>query len=144
MPNTTSNVVLYATLAARYPVINIATATAANTKTLLITATSTGTIVTDVLWRTSNAGAATWNVIVCATGSQATAENARVMVSIPATSGNNGSVAIASLAALMPSLFDIDLAGNRVITLESGQSIYVENIAITSGFNYITAKARDY
>lgn len=143
MPNTTSNVVLYATLAARYPVINIANA-ATTAQTLLITAASTGTIVTDILFRTSDATVRLWNIIICATGSQATAQNARVVVSIPATSGNNGSTAIASLAALVPSLFDIDLAGNRVITLESGQSIYVENQATTGGFNYITAKARDY
>jgi len=143
MPNGTSNTALYATLAARYPVINIATSTATTT-TLLITAASTGTIVTDILWRTADASARTWDVIICATGSQATAENARVMVSIPANSGNNGTVAIASLAALVPSLFDIDLAGNRVLTLESGQSIYLKNIATTGGYNFITCKARDY
>lgn len=143
MPNTTSNVVLYATLAARYPVINIATSTA-TTKTLLITAASTGTIVTDVLWRTSDSTARLWNIIICATGSQATAENARCVVSISGNSGNNGTNPLASLAALAPQLFDIDLAGNRVLTLESGQSIYLENQATTGGFNYITAKARDY
>lgn len=143
MPNTTSNVVLYATLAARYPVINIANATA-TARTLLITAASTGTIITDILFRTADASVRTWNIIICATGSQATAENARVMVTIPANSGSNGSTALASIASLAPQLFDIDLAGNRVITLESGQSIYVENIATTGGTNFITAKARDY
>lgn len=142
MPNTSSNVVLYATLAARYPVINIPTATASTT-TLLVTAASTGTIITDVLWRTADA-ARNWDIIICATGSQATAENARVQVSIPANSGNNGTNAIASLAALVPALFDVDLAGNRVLTLESGQSIYVKNNATSAGYNYITAKARDY
>lgn len=143
MPNLTSNVVLYATLAARYPVVNIPTATVSTT-TLLITAASTGTILTDILWRTADATVRTWDVIICATGSQATAENARVMVSIPANSGNNGGAAIASLAALVPTLFDIDLAGNRVLTLEAGQSVYVRNSATTAGFNYITVKARDY
>ena len=143
MPNTTSNVILYATLAARYPVINIATSTA-TTQTLLITAASTGTIVTDILWRTSDATPRVWEFIICATGSQATAGNNRVAFTIPASSGNNGTVAIASLAALVPALFDIDLAGNRVITLESGQSIYVQNNATSAGYNYITAKARDY
>lgn len=143
MPNTTSNVVLYATLAARYPVINIPTSTASTT-TLLITAASTGTVITDILWRTSDATARTWEIIICATGSQATPENARVMINVPANSGNNGSTAIASLAALVPALFDIDLAGNRIITLESGQSIYLKNNATTAGYNYITAKARDY
>jgi hypothetical protein len=143
MPNTSSNIVLYATLGARYPVINIPNATASTT-TLLITAASTGTIVTDILFRSADAGAKTWDIIICATGSQATAENARVMVSIPANSGNNGTQALASVAGLAPSLFDIDLAGNRVLTLESGQSIYVKNIATTAGAIFITAKARDY
>lgn len=138
-----SNTILYATRAARYPVINIATSTASTT-TLLCTADSQGSVVTDVLWRTSDASSRTWDVIICATGSQATAENARVMVSIPASSGNNGSVALASLASLAPTLFDVDLAGNRVISLEAGLSIYVKNAATTGGFNYITAKVRDY
>lgn len=144
MPNTTSNVVIYATLAARYPVINIASG-ATSATTLLITAASTGTVVTDVLFRSAEASLArTWEIIMCATGSQATAENARVMISVPALSGNNGSTAIFSLAGSVPSLFDIDLAGNRVITLESGQSIYVKNIATLAGAFFITAKARDY
>lgn len=144
MPNTTSNIVLYATLAARYPVINLASATAALTNTLLITAASTATIVTDVLFRSADATARNFDIIICPTGSQATAENARIQVAIPASSGSNGSTAIASLAALAPSLFDIDLAGNRVLTLESGQSIYVRNITLTAGAFFITAKARDY
>ena len=143
MPNTTSNFVLYATLAARYPAINIATSTASTT-TLLVTAASTGTIITDILWRTADSSNRTWDIIICATGSQATAENARVRVTIPLNSGDNGTTALASLAALAPQLFDIDLAGNRVLTLESGQSIYVKNIATTGGYNYITVKARDY
>ncbi|MES2457192.1 MAG: hypothetical protein V4594_16680 [Bacteroidota bacterium] len=143
MPNTSSNVILYATKEARYPVINVPTATASTT-TLLITAASAGTIVTDILWRTADGAARTWDIIICATGSHATAENARVMVSIPASSGNNGSTAIASLASLVPSLFDIDLAGNRVIQLEAGQSIYLKNNATSAGYNYITCKARDY
>ena len=143
MPNTTSNIVLYATLAARYPVINIANG-AVSATTLLITAASTATIITDVLFRSADTISRNFDIIICATGSQGTAENARVQVGIPAGSGNNGSTAIASLAALIPSLFDIDLAGNRVMTLESGQSIYVKNLATTAGAFFITAKARDY
>ena len=143
MPNTTSNIVLYATLAARYPVINIASG-AVSATTLLITAASTATIVTDVLFRSADATLRGFDIIICATGSQAIAENARVQIAIPALSGNNGTAAIASLAALAPQLFDIDLAGNRVLTLESGQSIYVKNLATTAGAFFITAKARDY
>ncbi len=144
MPGQNSNTVLYATRVASTPAINIANATA-TTRTLIFTAAATyGSVVTDVLWRTSDATARLWNIIISATGSQATAENARVVVSIPASSGNNGTAGIASLAALVPSLFDIDLAGNRVLSLDAGQSIYLKNIATTGGYNYITAKVRDY
>lgn len=144
MPNTSSNITLYATLAARYPVVNLASATAALTNTLIVTATATATIITDILFRSADATARAFDIIISATGSAGTAENARVQISVPAGSGNTSAVAIASLAALVPSLFDIDLAGNRVITLESGQSIYVRNITLTAGAIFITAKARDY
>jgi hypothetical protein len=144
MPNGTSNITLYATLAARYPVINLASATAANTNTLVITGAATATIVTDILFRSADATARSFDIIICATGSQAAAENARVQITVPIGAGNTGTVAIASLAALAPSMFDIDLAGNRVITLESGQSIYVRNTTLTAGAIFITAKARDY
>lgn len=143
MPNTSSNVVLYATLTARYPAINIASGTA-SVATLIVTAASTGSILTDILFRSADATGRLFDIIICATGSQATAENARVQISIPAISGNNGSTAIASLAALVPALFDIDLAGNRVLTLESGQSIYVKNTTTTAAAIFVTAKARDY
>lgn len=144
MPNTSSNIILYATLAARYPVINVASGAAALTNTLVVTAASTATIITDILFRSADATIRAFDIIICATGSQATAENARVQINVPIGAGNTGAVAIASLAALAPSLFDIDLAGNRVITLESGQSIYVRNTTLTAGAIFITAKARDY
>lgn len=144
MPSTNSNTVIYATRLASYPVINIANSTASTT-TLLCTADATyGSVVTDVLWRTADASARVWEVIICATGSQATAENSRVAVTIPASSGNNGTTALASLASLAPQLFDIDLAGNRVISLEAGNSIYVKNQATTGGAVFITAKMRAY
>ena len=104
MPNTTSNIVLYATLAARYPVINIASG-AASAAVLLITAASTATIVTDVLFRSADASARNFDIIICATGSQATAENARIQITVPGSSGNNGSTAIASLEEVRRCLF---------------------------------------
>lgn len=144
MPTTSSNVVLYATVLARYPVVNLATAAAANTNTLIVTGAATGTLITDILFRSGDATVRNFDIIICGTGNQAVAENARVQIQVPANAGNNGTTSIASLAALSPSLFDIDLAGNRVITLESGQSLYVRNTSLTAGAFFITAKARDY
>lgn len=144
MPNPTSNTILYATQTARYPVTVLPTATAANTTTLLVTGASGGTIITDVLFRSADATIRAFDIILCATGDQATTGNARQQVNIAVGAGNTGAVAIASLAALAPSLFDIDLAGNRVLTLEAGQSLYVKNTTLTAGAIFITTKARDY
>jgi hypothetical protein len=58
--------------------------------------------------------------------------------------GNNGSTIIESLSSLTPALFDIDLAGNRVITLKSGTNIYVQNTASLGGNFIITAKRRNF
>lgn len=142
---TSSNTVLYATRKTRREKVTIASATAANTYTLLATADATkGSMFTDLLCRSADATARVFDIIICATGSQATAHNWEVAVSIPANSGNNGTVALASVAALAPSIFDIDLAGNRVIMLEVGQSIYVKNLTLTAGAIYWNAKLRDY
>lgn len=145
MPGQNSNTILYATRAASYPVVNIASGTTSATITLITTGVTTyGSVITDLLFRSADASARLFDIIVCATGSQATAENARVQVSIPANSGNSGTVPIASLAALVPSLFDIDLAGNRVIGLDTGISIYVKSTTTTAGAIFVTAKQRDY
>ncbi len=142
---TNSNTVLYATRKTRRVKTTIASATALNTYTLLATADATyGSMITDLLCRSADATARVFDIIICATGSQTTAENAEVAVSIPANSGNNGSTALASIAALAPSIFDIDLAGNRVISLEIGQSIYVRNATLTAGAIYWNVKLRDY
>lgn len=145
MPGTNANTILYATRAASLPVVNIASGTTASTYTLVTTAASSyGSVITDILFRSADGTARLFDIIICATGSQTTAENARVRVSIPGNSGNNGSTAIASLASLVPALFDLDLAGNRVIGLEAGQSIYVKSTSTLAGDIYVTAKQRDY
>ncbi len=145
MSATNSNTVLYATRGARYPVINIASGTAANTISLLATADPTyGSIITDILFRSADATARVFDIIMCATGSQATPENARVAITIALSSGNNGTTPKASFAAIAPAQFDIDLAGNRVISLEAGQSIYVKNLSLTTGAIFVEAKIRDY
>lgn len=144
MPTTGANTALYATRIGRYPVVNIASATAANTYTLVVTADSAGSLVLDLLFRSADATARVFDIVIATTGSQATAENARVAVNVPASSGNNGSTAIVSLISAVPSLFALDLAGNRCINIESGTSIYVKNQTLTAGAIFVTAIVRDY
>jgi hypothetical protein len=67
-----------------------------------------------------------------------------VQVSIPANSGNNGTTALASLAALAPAVFDLDLAGNRVITIESGVPLYVVNKTALTADLYVRLKTRGF
>lgn len=145
MPNTsTANIILYATKEGVLDQVSIASATAANTYTLITTAGASGSLVTDILFRSAAGAATNFNIIIAPTGSQSTGAYNTVQVSVPANSGNNGTTAIASLAALTPAIFDIDLAGNRVISIESGVSIYVQNTATTAGIITITAKKRNY
>ncbi len=101
-------------------------------------------VVLDVLFRSLEAAARNFDIIICATGSNTTVENNRVQVTIPANAGNNGSVSLAGLSSLAPLLFDMDLAGNRVITLESGISIYVRNKAALAADIWVTAKLRSF
>lgn len=145
MPSTNANTVLYATRLARRVRKTIASATAANTYNLVATADAThGSLLTDLLFRSADAVARVFDIIICPTGSETTAENWDVAISVPANSGNNGTTAKASFSALAPAEFDIDLAGNRVINLEVGQSIYVKNLTLTAGAIYVTAKLRDF
>lgn len=143
MPTTNSNITLYATYKASINQTKIAAATAANTYTLIDTGVATGSIVTDILFRSLDA-ARLYDIIICPTGSNADSKYIAVRVGIPGASGSNGSTALASLAALCPQLFDIDLAGNRIITLESGISIYVMNTTATTGDMNVISKRRDY
>lgn len=145
MPSLTSNTLFFATKSQRYPVATIAQNTAAGTITNVLDADANGTVITDILFRSTNSAAINFDIIICAPGSEANAANGRVVVSVAANSGNNGGAILASLASAHPQLFDLDLAGNRVITLEAGQSLYVKNLTVnTAGAIYVTAKARDY
>ncbi|AMR33950.1 hypothetical protein A0256_22125 [Mucilaginibacter sp. PAMC 26640] len=142
--NSNSNTTSFATLTATYPAIKIASATAINTDTLLVTGSANASIVLDVLFRTFETSAKNFDVIICATGANTTDYFNRVQVAVPANAGNNGSIALASLAGLAPSLFDLDLAGNRVLTLEPGISVYIRNKAATTADLYVTAKLRNF
>jgi hypothetical protein len=142
--NSSSNTTSFATLTGTYPATKLASGLSINTATLIATGATNGSIVLDVLFRSKETVARNFDIIICSTGSQATAENNRAQIQIPANAGNNGSVQLASLAALMPALFDLDLAGNRVLTLESGISIYVTNLAALAADIYVNVKLRSF
>ena len=145
MPNNSSNAVIYATLKQQsLQGIVLANGLAAGTITEIVKGATTSTNVHDVCFKSSSNVAILFDIIICTTGQQATA-SPNVRVSIKANAGNTGSIALDSLASLCPQLFVLDLAGNRVIGLEDGQSLYVTNVAaIAIGTVVITKIARDY
>jgi hypothetical protein len=142
--NSTSNQTSYLILAGTYPAVTIPSGTAASTYTLIYTGPSTAGLITDLLFRNASTATVNLNIIISATGSQTTEANSRVQIQVPASAGNNGTTPLASLAALAPLLFDLDLAGNRIILLESGISVYVQNVAALTGDLNVTAKARNF
>lgn len=143
--DSSSNQTSFATLTGTYPATLIASGAGANLDTLIATGGSHASIVLDVLFRNYDASnARNFDIIICALGANASVPNNRVQISVPANAGNNGTVSLASLAALAPSLFDLDLAGNRVITLESGIAIYVRNKAALTADVVITTKLRSF
>lgn len=142
--DSSSNQTSFATLTGTYPAIRLASGLSINTDILVATGATHASIVTDVLFRSLETVNRNFDIIICATGSNATVENNRAQISVPANSANNGTTAIASLAALAPQLFDMDLAGNRVLTLESGTSIYVRNKAALAADIYVTVKLRSF
>ncbi|NNU33609.1 hypothetical protein HK413_04600 [Mucilaginibacter sp. S1162] len=135
-----SNTTSFATLTGTYPATKLASGLSINTDTLICTGDSHASIVMDVLFRSKETVTRNFDIIICATGSNSTVENNRVQIQLPASAGNNGSVSLASLAGLAPLLFDLDLAGNRAIILESGVSIYVRNLAALTADIYVTVK----
>ena len=137
-----SNQTSFCTLTADYVAVKLASGLAINTATLLCTGSTNASVVTDILFR--NTDITNIRLFDFFIGPTTTAENNLVQISIPANSGNNGSVALASLAALAPAIFDIDLAGNRIITLESGTSLYVVNKAALTADMYVRVKRRNF
>ena len=137
-----SNQTVFATLTSAYVAVKLASGLAANTATLLFTGAINGSVITDVLFR--NTDASNSRNLDFFIGSNSTTENNLVQVSIPASAGNNGSTALASLAALAPAVFDLDLAGNRVITIESGVALYAVNKTALTADMYVRLKTRGF
>ncbi len=143
--NSSSNTTSFATLTSAYPAIDLASGLSANTDTLVVTGATNASVVLDILFRNTDASdIVNFDIIICPTGSNATAQYNRTQIAVPANAGNNGSVQLASLAALAPQLFDIDLAGNRLITLESTMSVYVRNKATLAADMYVMVKQRNF
>jgi len=136
-----SNTTSFATLTQSYPAVNIASGTAANTVTQVTTGSTNASVITDLIFRNLGSSAVNFDVYV---GSTSTAQNKIVQVQVAGNAGNNGTTSAGSLAALAPQLFDLDLAGNRVMTLESGVAISVANTALTSAAVYVMAKQRNF
>lgn len=142
--NSSSNTTSFATLTGTYPATQLASGLAINTDTLVATGGTNASIALDVLFRNLGTSAINFDIVICATGTNSTVQNNRTQVIIPASAGNNGSVSLGSLASLSPLLFDLDLAGNRVLTLESGISIYVRNKATLTADVWVTVKLRNF
>src|SRR5260221_5484598 len=142
--NTSSNQLAFSTLTGTYRAVQLASVLAINTDTLVCTGATNASVLLDLLFRNLGTGAVNFDIIICATGSNATVQNNRAQIAVPANAGNNGSVLLTSLASLTSSLFDLDLAGNRLITLESGISIYVRNKAALTADVWVTAKLRSF
>jgi len=143
--DSSSNTTSFATLTGTYPAVKIPSGTAINTDTLIATGASHASIVLDVLFRNLDAtNSRAFDIIICPTGSNATDYYNRVQIAVPLNSGNSSSVPLASLATLASQLFDLDLAGNRVFTLESGISIYVRNKAALTADIYVSVKQRNF
>ena len=117
-----------------------------NTKTLIATGNANSSVITDVLIRnTSTSSAVLFDVWIGANNTDS--QNNRVQISVPANAGNNGVVAIASLASLVPALFDNNIAGDRCIFLEDATwQIWIENKAAlgASGACFVTVKQHDF
>jgi hypothetical protein len=142
--NLNSNQLSFSTLTQSYDGVVIATGTTAGTISLVCAGATNASVVTDVLFRSADSTSRNFNIIIAATGSEGLTASNRVQITVPAGAGNNGATSIASLATLVPTLFDVDLAGNRVITLESGTNIYIQNVVAPSAPFTITAKRRNF
>ena len=134
-----SNTTQFATLTSTYVKVKLASGLAINTQTSLFTGATAASVITDILFRNKDGtNIRNFDVFIGNTSDSA------VQISVPAGSGNNGTIALASLAALAPQLFDLDLNGNRVILIESGVQIYVTNLAALTADIIITLKTKGF
>lgn len=129
--NLSSNTTTFATKENVIDPVEIPASTAINTYTKIVTGSTNADAVTNILVRSGSAATTTFRFIMCPTGSQTTSKYWANTFQVAANAGNNGTTAIASLAAIIPDVFRLDLAGNRVIILEPGQEIWVMNTAAT-------------
>lgn len=143
--DSSSNAIPYYTLTGDFVATKLASGLSIGTDTAVVAAAAHGSVITDILIRNlDGSNVRNFEVIICTTGSNGTVEHRVCQVAVPANAGNNGSVALASVAALAPQIFDLDLAGNRIINLESGTSIYLRNVAALTADIYVNVKRRSF
>jgi hypothetical protein len=143
--DTSSNQLSFFTLTGLYKATKLASGLTINTDSVIAAGDTHGSCITDILIRNlDGSNIRNFDVIICATGSNATVEHRICQVAIPVNAGNNGTIPLASLAALAPQIFDLDLSGNRIINLESGQSIYLRNVAALTADVYVNVKQRAF
>lgn len=143
--NTSSNQLSFFTLTGVFNATKLASGLSAGTDSVIAAGATNGSCITDILIRNlDGSNIRNFEVIICTTGSNATVEHRVVQIAVPANSGNNGTVPVASVAALAPQIFDLDLSGNRIINMESGQSIYLRNIAALTADVYVNVKQRNF
>lgn len=141
MPGGSANQQLYATKTAVKTKTLLASGLTINTNTLVFTAGSQGSIVQDVLLRnTDTSNARLFDVLVNGT----TSTDNIGQISIPANAGNNGTVALASLKALLPQLYKFDANGNLILALESGQTIHLQNKAALTADIRVLVLSEDF
>jgi len=149
--NSLSNQTSWLIKAGLYPGTKIASGTSINTITALFTGPTNGGLFTDILFRNSASTTVNLNIIWVQSGN--TGGTSGILyagpyfvnqIQIPANAGSNGTTPLASLAALAPLLFDLDLAGNRIILAEAGDVIYVQNIAALTGDLNCFVKGRTF
>jgi hypothetical protein len=144
MPNSSSNTIVYTPISQVYDITQTTfSSTASGTNTLITTAGSNGSFITDILFRQSTGSTLTFELIICATGSQGST-NPIKQFQVAANAGSNGTTALAQLSTLVNEIFDYDLSGNRVLILESGQSCYFRTTATTTAVVTTTAKRRNF
>ncbi len=140
-----ANTIPYFTKTGIFVATKLPSGLAANTDSLCLTESLNGSCITDILIRNTDASnGRTFDLIFCTTGSNGTVEKRVCQFTVPLNSGNNGTVALASVATLVPQLFDLDLAGNRILNLEPGWSIYLRNATALTADIYVNIKQRSF
>ncbi len=149
--NANSNQLSFLVKAGAYPCTKIPSGTIVNTITTLFTGPANAGLITDVLFRNNAQVIVNLNLLIVPSGqtggSAGTPYAGPYLITtlqIPAGAGSNGSTPLASLAGMVPQLFDLDLAGNRVFLTEAGDTLFVQNTSALASDINVMVKARTF